>query len=99
MFRTVTKLLFKDVRPNEKENNFSVKSKAYTGPGFLFNSSFLNGINCRSRWFLGRRMAPRSRPAGIISPNSFMGIFNYGWSPYCNGVGLIYSSAYRCRKT
>jgi leucyl-tRNA synthetase len=32
------------VRPDE--NDFKVTDKAYTGPGFLFNSSFLNGLKC-----------------------------------------------------
>ncbi len=34
------------VKPDENENNFSVTNKAYTGPGFLFNSSFLDGLKC-----------------------------------------------------
>ena len=34
------------VKPNENEDNFTVKNKAYTGPGYLFNSSFLNGLKC-----------------------------------------------------
>ena len=34
------------VRPDENENDFSVTNKAYTGPGFLFNSSFLDGLKC-----------------------------------------------------
>ena len=34
------------VKPDQNENDFSVKNKAYTGPGFIFNSSFLNGLKC-----------------------------------------------------
>ena len=34
------------VRPDENENDFRVTNKAYTGPGFLFNSSFLDGLKC-----------------------------------------------------
>ncbi len=32
------------VTPDIKNNNFIIKDKAYTGPGFIFNSSFLNGL-------------------------------------------------------
>ena len=34
------------VKPDNKEDDFTVTNKAYTGPGFLFNSSFLNGLKC-----------------------------------------------------
>ncbi len=34
------------VKPDINENEFKVTNKAYTGPGFLFNSSFLNGLKC-----------------------------------------------------
>ena len=34
------------VKPDKNENDFSVTNKAYTGPGFIFNSSFLNGLKC-----------------------------------------------------
>jgi len=33
------------VRPNKNDNNFNVKNEAYTGPGIIFNSEFLNGLN------------------------------------------------------
>ena len=32
------------VTPDYDDHNFSVKDEAYTGPGFIFNSSFLNGL-------------------------------------------------------
>lgn len=32
------------VTPNFDDQNFSVKEEAYTGPGYIFNSSFLNGL-------------------------------------------------------
>jgi len=32
------------VTPNYDDQNFSVKDEAYTGPGFIFNSSFLDGL-------------------------------------------------------
>ena len=34
------------VKPDQNENDFSVTNKAYTGPGFIFNSSFLDGLKC-----------------------------------------------------
>ena len=34
------------VKPEKNENNFEIKNKAYTGPGYIFNSSFLNGLKC-----------------------------------------------------
>ncbi|MDC2999828.1 leucine--tRNA ligase [Candidatus Pelagibacter sp.] len=32
------------VRPNEEKNNYKVSDKAYSGPGTLINSEFLNGL-------------------------------------------------------
>ena len=32
------------VTPDENNQNFDIDDKAYTGPGFIFNSSFLNGL-------------------------------------------------------
>jgi len=32
------------VRPYEENNNFTVTNKAYTGPGYIFNSSFLDNL-------------------------------------------------------
>ncbi len=32
------------VTPNKDDLNFSVKDEAYTGPGYIFNSSFLNDL-------------------------------------------------------
>ena len=32
------------VKPSTKENNFKVEREAYTGPGVIFNSKFLNGL-------------------------------------------------------
>ena len=32
------------VTPNLKEQNFKIKDEAFTGPGYIFNSSFLNGL-------------------------------------------------------
>tara|TARA_B100001057_G_scaffold164429_1_gene164983 strand:- start:2049 stop:4586 length:2538 start_codon:yes stop_codon:yes gene_type:complete len=34
------------VTPDLDNNNFKIKDKAYTGPGYIFNSSFLNGLKC-----------------------------------------------------
>ena len=34
------------VRPDKNEDNFSVNKIAYTGPGYIFNSSFLDGLKC-----------------------------------------------------
>ena len=34
------------VSPDLNNNNFEIKDKAYTGPGFIFNSSFLDGLKC-----------------------------------------------------
>ncbi len=34
------------VKPSDADDNFKVKDEAYTGPGFIFNSSFLNGLKC-----------------------------------------------------
>jgi leucyl-tRNA synthetase len=33
------------VKPDEKDDKFEIKDKAYTGPGIIFNSKFLNGIS------------------------------------------------------
>ena len=34
------------VTPNKEDQSFKVKNEAYTGPGYIFNSSFLNGLKC-----------------------------------------------------
>ena len=34
------------VTPDLKDLNFKIKDKAYTGPGYIFNSSFLNNLKC-----------------------------------------------------
>ena len=34
------------VKPFNEDDNFKVVNKAYTGPGNIFNSSFLNGLKC-----------------------------------------------------
>ena len=34
------------VSPNKEDSNFSVANEAYTGPGYIFNSGFLNGLKC-----------------------------------------------------
>ncbi len=34
------------VTPELKNKNFRIKDKAYTGPGYIFNSSFLDGLKC-----------------------------------------------------
>jgi leucyl-tRNA synthetase len=34
------------VKPELNNQNFKVKDKAYTGPGYIFNSSFLDGLKC-----------------------------------------------------
>ena len=34
------------VTPDIKDKNFKVTEKAYTGPGYIFNSSFLNDLKC-----------------------------------------------------
>ncbi len=34
------------VRPEKDDNNFKVIDKAYTGSGYIFNSSFLNDLEC-----------------------------------------------------
>ena len=34
------------VTPDIKDQNFKVTDKAYTGPGYLFNSAFLNNLKC-----------------------------------------------------
>ncbi len=34
------------VTPNKDDLTFKVKDEAYTGSGFIFNSSFLNGLKC-----------------------------------------------------
>ena len=34
------------VKPFNEDDNFKVANKAYTGPGKIFNSSFLNGLKC-----------------------------------------------------
>jgi leucyl-tRNA synthetase len=34
------------VTPNKDDNDFEVLNEAYTGPGFIFNSEFLNGYKC-----------------------------------------------------
>ncbi len=34
------------VCPELNNNNFQIKNKAYTGPGYIFNSRFLNGLKC-----------------------------------------------------
>jgi len=36
------------VTPDIKNQNFKVKDNAYTGPGYIFNSSFLNGLKSPS---------------------------------------------------
>ncbi len=34
------------VKPTKNENNFEINNEAYTGPGYIFNSSFLDGLKC-----------------------------------------------------
>ena len=34
------------VCPELNDNNFQIEDKAYTGPGYIFNSNFLNGLKC-----------------------------------------------------
>ena len=34
------------VTPNIEDKNFKVIDKAYTGPGYMFNSAFLDGLKC-----------------------------------------------------
>ena len=34
------------VTPNKEGLNFEVLNEAYTGPGYIFNSKFLNGLKC-----------------------------------------------------
>ncbi len=34
------------VTPDKKNMEFVVKDEAYTGPGYIFNSEFLNGLKC-----------------------------------------------------
>jgi leucyl-tRNA synthetase len=34
------------VRPKDENENFTVHKKAYTGPGYIFNSSFLDNLKC-----------------------------------------------------
>jgi leucyl-tRNA synthetase len=34
------------VTPDKNDKNFKITDKAYTGPGYIFNSSFLNGLKC-----------------------------------------------------
>ena len=34
------------VTPNYDDLNFDIEENAYTGPGYIFNSSFLNGLKC-----------------------------------------------------
>ena len=34
------------VTPSIEQKDFSVDNEAYTGPGFIFNSSFLDGLKC-----------------------------------------------------
>ena len=34
------------VTPKKDDLNFKVIDEAYTGPGYIFNSSFLNGLKC-----------------------------------------------------
>ena len=34
------------VTPELNNLNFEIKNKAFTGPGYIFNSSFLNGLKC-----------------------------------------------------
>ena len=36
------------VTPDLKDTNFEIKNKAYTGPGYIFNSSFLDGLKSPS---------------------------------------------------
>ena len=33
------------VKPNDSDDKFSIKDEAYTGPGKIFNSSFLNDFS------------------------------------------------------
>ncbi len=34
------------VTPDNENQNYKVKNQAYTGPGFIINSSFFNGLKC-----------------------------------------------------
>jgi leucyl-tRNA synthetase len=34
------------VTPNKNDLDFKVSNEAYTGPGYIFNSEFLNGLKC-----------------------------------------------------
>ena len=34
------------VTPDKSNQEFKVGNEAYTGPGYIFNSSFLNGLKC-----------------------------------------------------
>ena len=35
------------VTPDKNNQNFNVNKEAYTGPGYIFNSDFLNGLKCK----------------------------------------------------
>ena len=46
-FATKYKLNIKTVvTPKKDDASFKVIDEAYTGPGYIFNSSFLNGLKC-----------------------------------------------------
>ena len=34
------------VAPNKDDLKFKVSNEAYTGPGYIFNSDFLDGLKC-----------------------------------------------------
>ena len=34
------------VKPKDADDNFKVTNEAYTGPGVIFNSKFLNNLKC-----------------------------------------------------
>tara|TARA_B110001452_G_scaffold151999_1_gene126452 strand:+ start:1440 stop:3986 length:2547 start_codon:yes stop_codon:yes gene_type:complete len=57
------------VKPVESDNNFNVKDEAYSGPGVIFNSSFLNGLSVPDESILKTIEILEQRKIGIKKIN------------------------------
>ena len=57
------------VKPLESDNNFKVKDEAYSGPGVIFNSSFLDGLSVPDESILKTIEILEKRKIGIKKIN------------------------------
>ena len=72
------------VKPNDEDNSFKVKNEAYTGPGKIFNSEFLDGLKVPEESI--------SKTIDILEKKKFyLGI--------CIGMQVLSSIGYENKKT